>query len=434
MKTPHFYRDIVEELSRSKDDLVKVVSDIVKIPSINPTYPGISKNAVIGGETQVNEYLKSVMDSFGLATDLWEEEKGRANLVGLHRGKEGRSLIFNGHVDVVPPGPDYLWPDVSPWSGIVKDGRVYGRGSADMKGGLATSIFALKSLLEAGYKPKGDIILEAVSGEEMMETDIGTGATLKRGYRADAAIVVEPSYPPYHLGILLASPGALKMKVTVKGKASHTAMRSELVRAGGRGEAVAVSAIDKALIIYDGLLKLEEEWGQTKIHPSFTLPGRFTICPITILGGLSGVTCIPEECSIQYVIWHRPGETPDQVKREIELQVEAFAQTDSWLRKNPPILEWADFWWPPYVVQRNSPICKVAALAREVVLNEPTQFEGFMAVNDASFLNAAGIPTITLGPGDLKQAHAPNEFVDISDLMNAATAFALIIAEWCGLE
>lgn len=424
---------ILSAVENLKDELVQLVSDLVKMPSINPTYPGVKREDVIGGESKVNEFLKPVMESIGLKTDLWEEEAGRANLVGHYRGSGGgKSLIFNGHVDVVPPGPEEQWIGGSPWSGKVANGKIWGRGSCDMKGGNAAALIAFKALLNAGYRPKGDIFFETVVGEEMMNTEAGTGATIKRGYKADAAIVVEPSAPPYRLGIIPASPGLFYMVCTVKGKAVHASMRNELIRAGGGGSKVGVSSIDKILIIYEGLRKLEEEWGQTKLHPLFTRPGHFTLHPGVITGGPSGAFVISDESRLEYSIWHAPQDSEEQVRREVEEQIARFVQTDPWLRENPPKVEWL-LWWPPYEVPIDALICKTVATAYKTALGSDPQYYGFAAVNDATFLNQAGIPAITIGPGDIRVAHAPNEFVEIDELVDAAKIYALAIVEWCGI-
>ncbi len=426
-------KDVLSSVEALKDELVWLASGMIRIPSVNPTYPGIDVRQMLGGETRVNEFLKPVLESMGLETDMWEKEKDRANLVGVYRGTGGgKSLIFNGHVDVVPPGPEHLWTVASPWSGKIVDGKIYGRGAADMKGGNAAAIIGLKAVLNAGYRPKGDVIIEDVVGEEMMNTSCGTGATVARGYRADAAIVVEPSHPPYRLGILVASPGVLTMRLTVRGKAVHTCMRDELVRAGGAGAQVGVSALDKGLIIYEGLRRLEEEWGQSKTHAAFTRPGHFTICPAKFIAGLHGIGFIPEECTLEYVIWHAPQDDPEAVKREVEEAVARYAQTDPWLRVNPPQVEWL-MSWPPYDVPLDAPICGAAARAYESALGEPARLYGFAAVDDATFLNQAGIPAITLGPGSLRVAHAANEYVEVGELVDAAKVYGLAIVEWCGV-
>lgn len=417
-----------------KDDLVQLACDTVKIPSVNPTFPGVVYEEALGGETRVAEFLKPLLEDIGLKTDMWEKEKGRANLVGVYKGTGGgKSLIFNGHTDVVPPGPEKDWTMAGPWSAKIADGKIWGRGACDMKGGNAVALIAMKALLEAGYEPKGDVIIEYVVGEELMNTEAGTGAAIERGYKADAAIVVEPSGPPYRLGLIPASPGVFYMVVTIEGKAVHASMRDELIRPGGGGAKIGVSSIDKAMIIYQGLRKLEEEWGQTKSHPMFTRPGHFTLHPGVITGGPSGAFVISNESKIEYAIWHAPSDSEEQVKKEVEEQISLFAQTDPWLREHPPKIEWL-LWWPPYDVPVDAPICKAVATAYESAMEEPVKYYGFAAVDDAAFLNRAGIPAITIGPGDLRVAHAANEYVEIAELVDAAKIYALSIVEWCGVQ
>ena len=420
-----------------RDELVKLVSDTVRIPSVAPLPPSIDPDFEpewLGGETRVNQFLQPVMQSFGLETDLWEEEPGRANLVGTWRGRgRGRSLILNGHVDVVSPGSGSLWTVAGPWSGKVIDGRIYGRGSTDMKAGNAAGIYALKAVLQAGFQPRGDIHIEAVVGDEHMDTDFGVGATVKRGYRADAAIVMESSAPPYRFSINTASPGLFLMQVIVRGKATHISMRDELVRAGGRGAKVGASAIDKAFLVQQGLLRLEEEWGQTKAHPAFTRPGHFVLYPKYIEGGDLMGASIPDRCVMVYVVWHAPQDAPEDAEREIREHVARIAQTDPWLRENPPEVNRIPFYWPPFDLPPDSPICQAAAVACEAALNQPPRFYGAAYTSDATFLNQLGIPTIVLGPGSIEVAHGYNEYVEIQDIVDAAKIYALTIVEWCGV-
>ncbi len=425
---------VLAEVDGLADELVQMTIDTVQIPSVNPTYPGIDRDAALGGETRVNEFCQPRMEAVGLKTDLWEAEEGRANLVGRLSGTGGgRSLIFNGHVDVVPPGPDVNWTQAGPWSGEVIDGVIWGRGSCDMKGGNAAALTAIKAVLQAGLRPKGDMILEYVVGEEMMNTEAGTGATIERGYRADAAIVVEASGPPHRLGIIPASPGLLYMACTIKGKAVHASMRDELIRAGGAGAAIGVSSIDKASLVMEGLRQLEEEWGQTKSHPMFTRPGHFTIYPGMVRGGPNGPFVISEESRVEYAIWHAPQDPVEDVKAEIEAHITRVADTDPWLRENPPTVEWL-LWWPPFDVSADAPICQAVDAAYAGVFGEAARYYGFAAVDDGAFLNKAGVPAITIGPGSLLVAHGPDEHVAIDELIDAAKIYALAIIEWCGVE
>jgi acetylornithine deacetylase/succinyl-diaminopimelate desuccinylase family protein len=426
--------DVLAAVEGLGDELLNLVVNTVRIPSVNPNYPGEEYDQVLGGETAINKFLRPVMEDAGLTTDMWEEEKGRANLVGVCKGYGGgKSLIFNGHVDVVPPGPLEDWDHGGPWSGEIAEERIWGRGSCDMKGGNAGAIMALKAVLQAGYKPMGDVIIEDVVGEEMMNHEAGTTAAIKRGYTADAAIVVEPSEPPARLAIIPSSPGLFYMVVTIKGKAVHASMRYELIRAGGLGDEIGVNSIDKAIIIYNALRQLEEEWGQTKSHPLYTRPGHFTLHPGVITGGPSGPFVISDESQIHYAIWYPPQDDPQEVKREVEAHIALHAQSDPWLRKHPPKIEWS-LNWPAFDVDPNAPICQAVHTAYEAVLDAEPVYYGFAAVDDAAFLNLGGIPAITIGPGDLRVAHAPNEFLDIQELMDATKIYALSIVGWCGVK
>jgi len=419
-----------------KDELVQLVCDLVRIPSVTPVAPapGSTDTVVeVSGETLVNRALKPIMESFGLETDLWEVEKGRANLVGIWRGKGGgRSLLLNGHVDVVPPGPPEKWTVAGPWSGEIIEGKIYGRGSTDMKGGIAAAVFAMKALLKAGYRPKGDVFIQCVVGEEHHETYAGTGAALQRGYRANAAIVCEPSTPPHKLSINTASPGLVLMHVRVRGKATHISNRHELIRAGGLGAAVGVSAIDKAFLVYQALLKLEEEWGQTKRHPAYIHPGHFVLFPTVIQGGDILAASVPEECTMMYIIWHPPQDTAESVAEEIQAHIARFAQTDPWLRENPPEVT-VLFSQPAFETSHEEPICKAAAAASEAVFSRPANLYGSAFDCDAGWIRKTGIPTIVVGPGNTELAHGFNECVDIQNVLDAAKLYAMTIVEWCGV-
>jgi len=428
--------DVLSAVDSLKDELVQLLCDIVRIPSVTgmPADPCSDDDLPeVSGETQVNHVLKLVMESFGLDTDLWEVEKGRANLVGICRGKgQGRSLILNGHVDVVPPGPPEKWTIADPWSGEIIDEKIYGRGSADMKGGIAAAVIAMKALLNAGYRPKGDVFIQCVVGEEHHETDAGVGAALERGYTADAAIVCEMSTPPDRLSINTASPGLIILYVKVKGKAAHISMRDELIRAGGRGAVVGVSAIDKAFLVYQALAKLEEEWEQTKRHPAYPRPGHFVLFPIAIQGGDLMSGSVPEECSMTYIVWYSPFDTSESVTEEIQAHVASFAQTDSWLRENPPEI-YTLFSQPAFETSHEEPICKAAAAASKALFNRPASLYGSAFDCDAGWIRKAGIPTIVIGPGSVNVAHSFNEYVAIDDLVDAAKLYALTIVEWCGV-
>ena len=427
-------------ISAAVDDLqtevIEAVSAAIRIPSVNPRYPGQSYDEIVGGEGEVARLMASLYEGSGCETDVFGDEPGRENCVGVLRGRGGgRSLIYNGHIDVVPPGPAEQWTSRDPWSGHVADGKIWGRGACDMKAGVVAQAFAARALQSAGVALRGDLILEAVVGEEMMEHHLGTTACIERGYRADAALVSEASAPPTALAVTPVTPGVMSFTISVEGKATHTSMRGETIHAGGYGAEVGVNAIDKAFIIYTALRHLEEEWGLTKRHALFR-PGHFTIQVGVFVGGpRTGLVpfFIPDLSTMECIVWYHPDEEPDDVRGEIERQVRLAAEGDAWLRTNMPRVEWRHH-WPASRVDLSHPIVSATCRAHECASSEQAVVNGFPAVEDATFLNQGGIPAISYGPGDLRVAHAIDEHVDIRELMLATKTYALLAADWCGAE
>ncbi len=201
-----------------RDELVDVIAKAVRIPSVNPKYPGQVYDDVVGGEGEVSKFMAR-----GLRV-RWEPRStcGRSSPAARMRWAScpapggGRSLIYNGHVDVVPAGRSRRSGRAATRSRARIDAdRVWGRGSTDMKAGILAQAYAARALGECGVKLKGDLILEAVVGEEVMDHECGVTATVKRGYKADAAVVSEPSAPPAPLAVIPVSPGLLWFSVTV---------------------------------------------------------------------------------------------------------------------------------------------------------------------------------------------------------------------------
>nr|MDO8134934.1 ArgE/DapE family deacylase [Candidatus Njordarchaeum guaymaensis] len=422
-------KNLLSEIDRLKDGLVKFCSDLVRIPSVNPSFPGIREEEFLGGEEACNHFIAKELERVGMKVDLWDVIPRRTNLAGkLPRVGKGKSIALVGHIDTVPPGKLDDWT-MPPYSGHVQDGRIYGRGAIDQKGGIAASIFAVKALQKAEIELSGDIVLGSVVGEETMQHEAGVTSFAKRGYKTDAAIVTESAEEIWY-----AQGGFLHMTLTVKGKYAHSFVRYELIRAGGKGSEVGVNAIDKAFKIYSALKQLEEDWGFTKIHPLLPV-GHSTIGANVIRGGPAEITApylIPETCQIEYAIWYPPHFQVDNIKKEIEQQVSHAAQLDPWLRDHPPKVEWK-LHWPPYEIDSNHPIIKTVAAAQEQVTGKKAKPAACIAVDDASFLVEAGVPAISYGPGGagLSTAHAANEFVEIDDLVRAAKVFALSTLYWC---
>ena len=305
-----------------------------------------------------------------------------------------------------------------------------------MKAGLVAQVFAARAIHEAQVPLAGDLVLQAVVGEEMMEHRFGTTACIERGPRADAAVVGEATSPPAPLAVAPVTPGVLWCTIRVEGRATHASMRGLTMRPPARSgeEPLGVSAVDKVVLLHGALAKLEKDWVLTKRHPLFD-PGHFAILPGVILGSpKSGLVpfMVPDEGRLEVVVMSHPDDSPEGVHEEIEEAVRRAAAEDPWMREHPPTVEWRHH-WPRSAIAADHPIVAATARAHERATGLPARVAGFAAVDDATWLNAAGIPAITYGPGDLRAAHAVDEYVDIDEVMMATRTYALLALEWCGL-
>ena len=427
---PNTIAKVLYTIDSMRGEIVELTSQLVRRQSVNPNYPNSDASKYLGGEKECNRFLDAYLQSIGCKTDLFEKAKDRTNLVGTMKGAGGgKSLILSGHIDTVPFGKIEDWVGHDPLSGNVRDGRIYGRGACDMKSGIAAMSKAVEAISRAGYKLKGDVFIESVVGEETMDHLLGTTATVERGYKADAAIITEPN----SLHLQPVTTGVILMRVHVEGKATHATARDMMIRPGGGGDSIGVNAIEKGVKVLEMLQALEQQWGITKRHPLFN-PGHFVIHPGVIDGAPHGhryVAVVPDYCDIDYAILYNPADTPEQVKREIEDYVLTGSKLDTWLANHPPTFEWQGT-WPAGEISQDHPICKTVAIAHEKAHHASVIIDGFPAPVDVPFLDQAGIPTLAYGPGNLPQAHAENEYVEIEQLVRASKTIAISALNWCG--
>ncbi len=419
----------VEEL---RPELLRLGADVVRIPSVSPTFVGETYTAASTGELKVVQRFAQSAEAAGLKTDVWEEMPGRGNLAAVWPAAApgGRSLILNGHVDTVPPGDTRRWRGGNPFSGDVADGWLYGSGACDMKGPLAAAFIAIRALRKAGVRLKGDLIFEAVTGEEMQEAHLGTTATVRRGYRADAAIVVEPT----NLEVVPAGPSLLRFRLTAFGKACHSTARHRFVHPSADEEPIGVNAVEKAVFFINRLQELEQHWGHTKHHPLFA-PGQFSIHPGLIWVPPESTTMpaiVADQCVVDYAIRFPPDRDLEVEKKEVEDYILTAAQLDPWLKAHPPKVEWY-FCWPGANLDPEHPIVTTLARAHEAALDRPAPVTAFPAGTDATYLLKEGIPAVVYGAGDLAHAHAVDEKVSVVQLVAEAKTLALAAAAWCGV-
>ena len=347
----------------------------------------------------------------------------------------GRSLAFNAHVDVVPVGDRASWSQ-EPFGGDVVDGRLYGRGATDMKGGLAAAMWATKVALEQGLEPRGDVVFHVVSDEEVVGN--GTREIVARAPACDVTVSLEPT----ELRLCAAEGGLVHFRIEVEGQEAHASTRHLSVHAGGKSSG-GVNAIEKTLKLVVALQELERQWANSKSHPVLP-PGYDTLSPGIIVGGpgggadgrlnlFSNAGTAPNYCSVEYNMWWYPDEAYDDVRAEVEEVVDAVARTDPWLREHPPTLTWklGNIYFPPLDVPLDHPAVSTLAGCLSEVGLDPTP-EGFGAATDLAWYGERKLPGIICGPGRLAQCHVADEYIDTEQLLLASKVYAQMLVEWCG--
>jgi len=343
---------------------------------------------------------------------------GRVNVVGRWRGSgkgAGRSLILNGHVDVVPPGDPALWSD-SPWSGVVRSGYLYGRGSCDMKAGLSAGIFAIDVLQRLGFRPARDVLVESVIGEE--SGGIGTLTTIVKGYTADGVILLEPT----GLEICPVQSGALTFRLIVPGRAAHAAMKPH-----------GVSAIDKFALLLTAINELESERHMGFQHPLYEDPNCIAPVNIGTIHGGEWHSTVPEQVVAEGRFGVLPGESNPDARHALEEAIGDVSGRDPWLSEHPPRVEWFEGQFESSETPVDHPLIQTLQSVHQQVLGAPPRLHGVTYGSDMRlFINHAHIPATHYGPGDVALAHAANECVRLDEVLTAVRVVARLITEWCG--
>ncbi|MGO4833755.1 ArgE/DapE family deacylase, partial [Rhizobiaceae sp. 2RAB30] len=341
------------------------------------------------------------------------------NVVGASRcaSPAGRSLILNGHIDVVPAGPLDMW--TSPPFEPRRDGDwLYGRGAGDMKAGLVAFLSALDALRRAGYRPAADVYVQSVIEEEC--TGNGTLACLARGYRADAALIPEPMGE----SILRAQVGVIWFQVKVRGVPVHVAH-------AGQG----ANAIEAAYSLVQALHELEQEWNERQTdHPVFGDVDHPINLNIGRIEGGDWASSVPAWCTFEARIAIFPGQDIAQAKREIEATVLSAAGRNTFLSNNPPEIVFHGFEAEGYELKNEGDSLSLLADAHRKVFANDLDETASTATTDARFFGLyAGIPALVYGP-KAEVIHGFDERVSLSSLRKVTQAMTLFIAQWCGLE
>lgn len=377
-----------------KDDTVELLQKMIGFKTVNGP----------GDELPLAEFIKEKLEEIGVEAVVDDFGDNRGNVVGRVKGSgEREALLFNGHTDTVPPG-DIQW-EYGPYSGKVVDGRIYGRGSADMKGGLAAMLIALKAVKKAGWKLKGDFIYSATAGEE---TDsIGAVKFVKDGglEEVGAIIIGEPSSN----GINVAEKGAFWVEITTYGKTAHGAFPDNGVNA-----IVHMNALLSELISY----KFDYEVNQLLGHPTMNIS--------TINGGVK-TNVVPDKCTITIDMRTVPGMNHDEIIKGFEKLIEKLSSQIDGFKADIKVLN-------NRAAVETKTDHSFVKMAQEVIkdeFNKEVDPKGVNFYTDASvFLPSKQLPCIFYGPGDANMAHQPNESITIDSLMEAVHFYIAIIEKY----
>ena len=396
-------------------EMADLLCQLVAIPSLDGSE----------GEVQVQETVAAVMHRFGLEVDRWEIDFGALSrhtafssefernlglgVVGSLGEGDGPTLIFNGHVDVVPADDPANW-HYPPWQGTLENGRIYGRGAVDMKGGLCCALFAARALKESRVPLKGRLLVQSVIGEE--DGGCGTLASVLRGHTGDGAVILEPT----GMKVVTSQAGALSFRITVQGLSAHGSMR----RSG-------VSAIEKFLPIHQALLDLE---ARRNAHVEDPLMAQYPLPYALSIGNLRAgnwPSSVPESlvCEGRYGV--AVGEDVAAAKRLLEESVAHAASGDAWLQEHPPRVEWWGGQFHPASIPPQHPLAVSVGQALADITGVTADCVGVPYGADLRLLvNQGHTPTVLFGPGDVRQAHRPDEYVPLKELEQVTRSLVLL--------
>lgn len=416
----------MSDVEVSRDRIVADLATLVAIPSIGGSKAevdiqrGLAEKWRVEG-WQVEEWsldlahLTRRPDFPGMEV---ERREARGVLMTWPGTGGGRRLLLNGHTDVVPPGDTAAWTS-EPFEPrlVLRDGRerLVGRGSCDMKAGLVAAWEAMRALRHAGVTLAGDVMLAPVSGEE--DGGLGTYALLHHGVHADACVIPEPT----DLAIIPANGGALTFRLRIHGRATHASRRTE-----------GVSAVEKFIPILEALRVLEAH-RNADVDP---LMARWPIAyPLSIGTVQAGdwASTVPDLLLAEGRLGVAIGEDVEDARASLERAVAEACDDDPWLRDNPVSVEW---WGGQFASGRTDPEASIATAVRDahtdVTGRAPDVYGGPYGSDLRLLVGMGGIPTVQYGPGDSAAAHAPDEWVDIDDVVTCARVLADVIVRTCG--
>lgn len=333
----------------------------------------------------------------------------RYNLVGTFLGNGTKSILFNGHMDTMPYGELSKW-DSPPHEPTIRENRMYGLGTADMKAGLMAATMAVKLLQDADISLPCDVTILSVCDEEGGGN--GSIVSAMKGQKADGVIVCEGTSDE----LILAHMGFVFFEVKVEGKSNHSGAKY-----------LGVSAIEKAMKLIRGLEELEHEWLLNYKHPLLPAPNL----NVGVLRGGNAGSTVAGECTFQVCVHYLPNVMSyEQVVNEFESTIKGIAIGDKWLKDHMPTIHVYQA-GGAFEMEEQSPFVKSFKESYKKLKNREPKVVGSPAGCDSRiWKNIANCPTIQFGPGNLEQCHAVNEYVEIDAYLESILIYAQMILEW----
>ena len=383
-------------------DIDYLTATVQKLVEINSTNPSLHPSGA--GERQAADYSAALLQELGLDVRFFEPEPGRVSVVGTlpaskKGGETGRSLLLNAHLDTVD-----VEGMAEPFSGAIRDGKLYGRGSQDMKGAMAAQIAAVKAVIDAGIPLSGDVHIAGVADEEF--ASIGVQSILPH-YQPDSVIVTEPS----NLEISIAHKGFIWIEVKTFGRAYH----------GSRPD-MGIDANMRMGRFLAKLDRLEQELAHRSAH---ALLGPPSLHAATLAGG-SAWSAYAAECTLGIERRTIPGETVEQVEQEIQGLIDELKREDPDLQIEMRI-ELVRDW---FEVDETAPIVRCLKEATGQVLGQQAPIIGQHFWTDAAFHSKTGSDTVLIGPTG-HGLHSIEEWVELDSVVKLAEILANVIVDYC---
>jgi acetylornithine deacetylase len=417
-------KDILAAADDGADELLSLAQTLVEFPTL------------LGEEGPAQDFMEGLFRGMGLKVDRFEVDDDELsklpgyspavghwynhdNVVATHqpRHKSGRSLILNGHIDVVPVGAEELWSS-PPFDATILEGRLYGRGSADMKAGIAAYVCAFRALTRLGLQPAAPVFLQSVVEEEC--TGNGALACLHRGYGADAAVIPEP----FQETIMSAQVGVMWLQIEVLGRPAHVL-----------NDAEGNNAIEAAFLLWGGLKALAEEWNRPEnIAPAFAgvkNPIKFN------LGKISGgewASSVATRCMMEIRCGFYPGMAAAEARDAIEKHLKEVVVSEPRLKDVQWRIEYTGFQSEGCVIDTDTPVVAALAESHFAVTGKHPDFFASAATTDVRTFELYGsIPATCYGP-EARNIHGIDESVSIKSMKRVSAVLAIFIARWCGVE